>query len=373
MMTKNPTPNRKPLLVARESAVGTEAKALLAVLFGTLVREVQDDVALPDFSDVIDVYENPGHYGAQVFDLAEGKAVLVEGDESDLLLSLGTARKLNEDGDNEFVECLATALESGAYSRVITTSFSRLCRSTVAAGRLQHVLATRRIPLEIGRMEIQVWKSSDQVIWMMYSWFAEFEARTIEARLLAGKISRLEAGQWRFGFAPPPGWKLDGKQVVLDPEVADAVRFVIQQICDGETNLAEIARQVSRRWPNLEARRGGGAWNKAGDATAIARSWLNQRWYRPYTDNLVELEFIPHAVRQAIKSGVELEPGDIVRIAASLPPQPEPIATHDQIERVKAFLAVRSEAVVGRATPGSTFGSGIGHPESEVEIVGIRL
>lgn len=370
-MSNQPVRNRKKLAIARESALS--AKPLLQILFATLTREAGEEIHLPDIENVIDVYENPDDHGATVYPLRHGKAVLVEGTECDVLLSLSTARKLNEAGTNDFVEVLAKLLDSGEYSQVLTTAFSRLCRNTSAAGRLQQVLTDHRISVRVGQHELRVWNRLEQMLWLLFAWFAEYEAELIEARLLAGKVSRMEHGEWCFGFAPPPGWKLEDNQVVLDPETADAVRFVIGEVCAGETNLSAIARSVEKRWPNLEARRGGGSWNNAGNGTAIARSWLNERWFPAYTENEVELEFIPHATKRAMANGVEPAPGDIVRVRASLPPQPTPIATRVQVELVRSLLAERSEASVGRTMPGQIFGSGIGQPADEVEIVEVRL
>lgn len=366
-MSRAMTADEKAIAVVRESALA--AKPLLEILFTTLAREVPQDIRLPDIDSVIDVYDDPTSHGAQTFPLTEGKAVVVEGDQCDVLLSLSTARKLNDDGNNDFVEVLAGVLETGTYSAVVTTSFSRLCRNTVAASRLQRVLQERRIPLLIGRQCFNVWEPTHQMLWLMYAWFAEYEAQTIEARLLAGKISRLQAGEWCLGFAPPPGWTTDSKRIVLDPDVADAVRFAIGRICDGETNFSELARKVSQRWPAIPARKGSGRWNKAESGTAIARSWLNERWFPAYVDNQVELEFIPHSVKQAIKRGVEVDPSDIVRVKADLPPQPAPIATPEQIEQVRQLLASRSQLHGSRVPPGTVFGSGIAHPVEEVEIV----
>lgn len=362
---------RKTLLVARESATGSEAKVLLAHLFTTLAKGVSD-IQLPDFSDVIEVYENPGDFSAREIPMRDGRAVLVESEECDILLSLGSARKLNAEGDNVFVNILTDVIDSGCYRRLITTTISRLCRNSSAAGKLQRVMSDQRVTLQAGDTAIRVWKPSDRVLWSLMAWFAEFEAFQIEARLIAGKIARLEAGEWTFGFRPPPGWMLDeGNRVVLDEEMAEVVRFVISRICAGEKNFSQLARHIAEAWPELPARRGKTAdWAENGGAR-VQRTLLNPRWFSAYTAFEVELEFVPNEVRRAMERGVAVGPDEIVRVRHKLPPHPRPLATTSQIEKVQHVLAEVSEASSSRQRPGSVFGSGLGWDESTVELQGI--
>lgn len=365
---------KKVLLVARESAVGTQAMYLLQHLFSTLIRDLPvKGLRLPDFRNVVDVYENPSSYGAKVISIRGGKAVLVQGEDCDVLLSLGSARKLDEKGDNAFVEALAGIIETGEYSHVVTTSISRLCRSTIAASRLQGVLQDFRVALLIGGQEIKVWTRDGQLHWMFLTWFAEFEAYQIEVRLLAGKLSRLEAGQWTLGFAPPPGWTLDGdKRVILDPEVAEAVRWVVMQVNRGRTDFGQLAREVAIQWPDLPARRGSTInWLGSAGGTRIRRSLLNERWFTAYTDSYVDLEFTPHATKRAIARGAEPEPGEVVSTRVELPPHPKPIATANEIALVAAVLDTGSSPP--RRAPGSVFGAGLGQDEDEVEVIEVEL
>lgn len=368
--TKNQNSKRekKVLLVARESGIGAAAEILLGHLFHTIVKGLEHlDIEVPDFGEIVDCFQHPQSQGAKEFRKKGMKAVLVQREDYDVLLSLGSARKLNETGDNAFVDVLASLLETGEYDRVITTSISRLCRNTMLAGKLEHALSLGRTAVLLGQQEIKVWKPFGKLIWVLLVWFANFEAQQIEARLTAGKVARARNGEWSFGYAPPPGWKLtEDDRVEVDTESADAVRWLIGEVTKGRTNFSKLAREVVRRWPDLESRRGGG--RLAGHrlpARQLRKSWLHPAWLRVYAGEPYRAEFIPHEERG--KPEDERDPELIAEVEFELPRQPKPIATQAQIDRVIAVLdaASPSRKATGRST---TLGAGISTDADEVEV-----
>lgn len=359
---------KKDLVLARESSVGSEAQVLLAHLFQNIVRGLKDkDVSIPDFDDVVERFQQPHRHGATEYRRKGMKAVLVQQKDHDVLLSLGSARKLDEAGDNAFVEVLLSLLETGDYDRVISTSISRLCRNTILAGKLEHALRRSRVSLLLGDIEIEVWDPMGKLMWVLLVWFANFEAQQIETRMTAGKVAGAHNGKWSFGYAPPPGWTLtDENKVVVDLESAEAVRWLIKQVARGQTNFSWLAREVISRWPDLASRRGKGRLaDQRKPATQLKRSWLHSRWLPVYAGEPYRAEFIPHEDKSSPRD--ERDRDSSVEAVFHLPPQPQPIATQAQIDRVIAVLdaASPSSKPTGKST---TLGAGISTHADEVEI-----
>lgn len=342
----------RELLVARESSVGSAAEILLAHLFYTIVAGSKyRGTDLPDFGDIVDIYNNPDGANVEVFRKKGMKAVLIKG-QHDVLLSLASARKLTEEGDNAFVTTLIEILDTGDYDRVVSTSISRLCRNTILSGSLEQVLRRHRIVVLIAGQELKVWEPMGQLLWTILVWFSSYEAQQIESRLIAGKIARAEKGEWSLGYLPPPGWRLDEKKnVEVDPDTADAVRWLIQQVIAGQSNWTALGRRAIAKWPDLEARRGGGLLSAGQAGTHLRRSWLNEAWFGAYVDEVYKGRFIPHEDQRDLAQAIELqeqrrwnEAEEHPTVRFALPSQPTPIATREDIETVKLLLADRKES-----------------------------
>lgn len=366
--------SKKTLLVARESSTGSEAQVLLGHLFHTIVKGLESaEVEIPDFGDIVELFQRPHGDGVTEYRRKGMKAVQIDRDNHGVLLSLGSARKVNASGDNHFVDVLVEVLDSGEYDRIVTTSISRLCRSTVAAGKLQHALDQNRVKLLLAEHEIEVWDPmAGQLIWTLLVWFASFEAQQIEARLTAGKVARATNGEWAFGYAPPPGWRLtDEDTVEPDPESAAAVRWVIAQVLAGETNFAELARGVLKRWPDLEARRGTGLLSdQANPGNQLRRSWLHPRWMAVYGGKPYQADFVPYS--ESRKPEHQRDPGLINRVTFHLPEHEQPILTEAEIEMVSAVLE-NADSSAAQAKPGTSVGAALKWDADDVVIDPVLL
>jgi hypothetical protein len=360
--------HQRLLLVARESSDSSEAKYLLGQLFTNIVRGLRDfPVELPDFKNVVELYEDPHKVGAQVFRAKGMKAVLITGKQCDVLVSLGSARKLNDAGDNAFVETLIEVLAGGGYHYMASAAISRFCRNTKLAGKLEAVLDAERTTVLAAGQEIRVWEPHGQLLWMLLVWFATTEAQQIEARLIAGKMARAERGIWTFGFPPPPGWKRTKDQrVVVYPEAAEAVRFLIREVLSGRDNLRQVSREMVQRWPDLEARHGGGVLSEFTDPGQVIRAILHPRWHEAYVSEVHHILFLSHEEkkrRARAEARGELwrpdEGSDYWSVLFKLPPQPIPIATGSEI----AALRVRQKEITAQRRParryGERFGAGL--------------
>lgn len=358
--------------MARISGLGRKAVLQLEQLFVSVILGIEGlEIELPDFENVVETYENPTPGNTRVFKAKGMRAVLIIGEECDILLSLGSARKLDIAGDNAFVEALIEVLDSGDYDKVVTTTISRLCRNTILSGEIARVLESRRTTILAGPYEIKVWEPTGNLLWNILVWVAQLEAELIEARLTAGKIVQAENGEWNFGFPPPPGWdRLEGGSVVVDEDAAAAVRWLIEQVLAGETSWRRMARGVASRWPDLKARRGGG--RLAGNqepGTNLRRSYLNETWFEAYVTDMHEVVFVPDAVKQRIDRAVEegRDPSADEAIGAELissvvfklPPQPRPIATRAEIEQLNDRLAEMDGQRPRRRRTGSSLWTGL--------------
>jgi len=372
----------RTLLVARESGKGAAAKNLLEQLFYTLVRNLKDrQIDLPDFGNVIEIYDDPTLADTEVFRRPGMKAVLIKGRKYDLLLSLGSARKLNSRGDNYFIATLVDVLDAGGYDSVMTTSLSRICRNRLAATDLEKVLSRNRTTLLAGNHEIRVWEKSGSFMWMILTWFATLEAEQIEARLTAAKMTKAGLGVWSFGFAPPPGWKrLADGTVEVDEEVADAVRWLIRQVRAERSDWRQMAREAIQRWPDLPSRRGGGlVANQQEPGTALRRTYLNRQWFEAYLTNRHLITMVPDAVKQdlewAAARGQESEPDpeDAPSVVFELPAPIEPLATPEEIEALEGYLARIDGTRPSRRRAGTVLFSGLSWAAEEVSIEGSIL
>ena len=356
------------LLVARESSDGSEAKYLLGQLFRNIIRGLNHfPIELPDFKNVVELYENPNKVGAQVFRAKGMKAVLIKGKQCDVLLSLGSARKLDDAGDNAFVETLVEVLASGRYDYMASAAIGRFCRNTKLAGKLEAVLDTEQTTVLAANQEIRVWEPHGQLLWMMLVWFATTEAQQIEARLMAGKMARAEQGIWTFGFPPPPGWRRTKDQrVEVYPDGAEAVRFLIRQVISGRDNLRQVSREMAQRWPDLKARRGGGLVSEVDDPGQLIRGLLHPRWHEAFVSEVHPILFLSHEEkkrRDRVEARGELwrpdQGGSSWSVLFKLPPQPKPIATGSEI----TALVARQKEISYRRRParpyGERFGAGL--------------
>lgn len=354
------------LLVARESSTGAEAKILLRNLFATVLRGAEKHlVRLPDFEAVVAQYDNPGP-DARVFESKGSRAVLIRTPECDVLLSLGSARKLDEAGDNAFVGVLVDVLKSGSYSHVLTTTISRLIRNTVKGGVLEQVLAQNRTAVVLGSHTIKVWEELDKLLWSLFVWFATFEAQQIETRLIAGKLSRAAKGQWCFGFAPPPGWRrLEDGTVQVDPLAADALRWLIRFVANTDSSWREIGRIFTAQWPEVTLRKGAGRLADSSEAgEVLKRTWLNPRWFDAYLNEAHTITLLPGGIIPEASDRFEDEEARESAIAAGtirfeLPPQAEPLARMEDLQSILDRRDAEEQASTVRALPNSQFGSGM--------------
>lgn len=356
---------RRVLLVARESSTGTEAKELLRNLFDTVLRGAEKHlVKLPDFEAVLDQYDNPGPE-ARVFRKPGMRAVLISTEECDILLSLGSARKLDSKGDNAFVSVLVDVLRTGDYSHVISTTVSRLIRNTAMAGELEKALSESETTLVFGQYQLQVWDMLHKLQWGILVWFSNFEAEQIETRMIAGKLARARQGQWCFGFAPPPGWRRGkGGQLVVDEEAAEAVRWLVQQAASPKRlSWREIGRRFIQKFPDLPLRRGKG---KVADAAEVGevlkKSWLNPRWFPAYENQALTVSLLPgEADRRSSRTGPKASDARerMYSVDVDLPPHREPLATPGQLRRILKRFEDEAHNASGRAPRNSHFGSGM--------------
>jgi len=362
---------RKTLLVARESSVGEAAKVLLSLLFQRIVSQLDGtDVDLPDFDDVIDVYERPAGENVRVFNYPklDTRVVLIVGERTDVLLSLGSARKTDADGDNAFVNVLIEVLHGEWYDKVVTTSIERLCRNEEVAGSLLHVLRRKGTEVWLGRdWKLDLNKATDAFVWQFLVFFASQEAIAIQARTLAGKAARAAAGEWPFGYAPPPGWqKTEDGRLEVDTYTAAAVRWYIARVIEGETNWAQLARETLRRWPNLQLRRGEGGVATAGNPAQVLRTtFLNPAWREAFVDCRYEVTFVPHDLKIALESPdvrfrerAEKELEQTPVISVQLPPLDEPILARGDIPRLEKQLEVLQANTTPPRQKGSAIGAG---------------
>lgn len=360
----------RTLLVARESSIGAAAKVLLEHLFTRIIGDLEGTgIEIPELDNAMDMYDNPVGPNVKVFQVTRPhtRAVLIRGKNTDVLLSLGSARKTNQAGDNAFVDILVEVLKEGAYDRVVTTSIERLCRNETVAGKLLATLQEYGTELWLSRdWRLDPNRATDTLLFSFLMWFATFEAEMIEARTRAGQMAHAAAGGWPYGYAPPPGWCLaDDGSLQADPETAEAVRWYIAQVLAGETNWSELSRQTLRRWPDLRLRRGDGALaDGASPAGSLQTSWLNPAWYGAYSDFVYEVVFVPHAVHVLMESDNEVKQNrgrslleGLGTMRVELPPLDEPILDAAHIPLLESRLKEAKSSRSPQRPPGSVFGA----------------
>lgn len=229
------------LVVVRESAYDIY---LMEGLLGQTIAKVGD---IPGAAEIGSIgaerlYKEPDKYGAIEHRQGTSRILTIERDGALYLLSMGSAAKSDDAGENGFVRFLTSLVQAYRPEVLWAVNFTRLVRSPFHAASLIKVLAehvgTLRCEVDI-EPATPMGATQIQLLVMM----ATTERNYIVQRHTAGRIAQDRRGAW-IPNAWPPGYYVKDKVLVLDEEQVPRVRKMLQILADESLNNRECAARI---------------------------------------------------------------------------------------------------------------------------------
>lgn len=236
------------LVVCRESA------AYDYLLFEGMVQQTLQALPgdLPGVDEVRSAGVGPvrreGPFAVTVLSRDGTQAVLFEHMGVYYLYSLGSAAKtIVEREENAFVEILCDVLVSLQPMDVHCATFSRLLRSLLFSGHLESVFRRSTERLRCGPSVIEFNTPSGKAMWHTLAMISDMERDAIVQRLFAGLVNKYNRGAWILNDeAVPPGYRIEDERGVLDADMVEPTRVLLQLMADHELPARSIVDEAGR-------------------------------------------------------------------------------------------------------------------------------
>lgn len=228
------------LVVMRESARYDHM-----LMEGMIAQTLAKVAHLPGAAELreagIDVVKNPDRWGATTRRVGGSHMVMVERDGVLYLYSMGSAAKNDFNDTNAFVSELVNIVNTYRPRDSWVAAFTRLLRSADHVGDLLRAFSEHTQSLHC-EAEINVATPEGRMLFQVLAMIAAMERDYIVRRHTAGRVAQWRRGEW-IPNAYPPGYRIEGRRLVIDDSMVDAVRRMLLVLSDrGLTPTETIAR-----------------------------------------------------------------------------------------------------------------------------------
>ncbi|MBW3589520.1 MAG: recombinase family protein [Actinobacteria bacterium] len=155
-----------------------------------------------------------------------------------------------------FKEMLEKAL-SGGVDRIVFLKLDRLGRCAWQLGEVRQRLESSGVGLVSIVEQFDSATSIGRFFWTLLAAFAEFERDVIRERAASGLAEKASRGHGWITGRVPFGYRLDGTDLVVHEEEAEAVRSIFRSMARGATT-SQCVRHLSgsgREWSRSAVRR----------------------------------------------------------------------------------------------------------------------
>lgn len=239
--TKGPDHRLDHLVVMRESARYDHV-----LMEGMIQQTLAKVMHLPGAAELsqagMDVFERPEHWGGISRRVGESRMVMIERDGVLYLYSMGTAASNDLPDTNAFVSELVNIVESYRPAETWVVAFTRLLRSANYVGDLLQAFSEHTTLLHC-EAEINVATPEGRMLFQVLAMIASTERDYIVRRHTAGRVAQWRRGEW-IPNAYPPGYRLDGRQLVLDDSSVSEVRSMLRILADTSLPPSECAGRI---------------------------------------------------------------------------------------------------------------------------------
>lgn len=143
--------------------------------------------------------------------------------------------------------------DKGMIDYIIVKSISRFSRNTVDSIEIVRKLCQDGIYIYFEKENIDTGKMEGELLLSILSSLAESESRSISENETWSIQKRFMNGSFKIGY-PPYGYKNVNGEMIIEPEKAEIVRWIFDEILAGKSP-AEVAKELNRR--GVPSKRGG--------------------------------------------------------------------------------------------------------------------
>ncbi len=133
--------------------------------------------------------------------------------------------------------------KAGKIDFVITKSISRFARNTTDCLEMVRKLLELDIPIYFEKENLNTSSMESELFLAILSSMAEGESTSISENNKWSIQRRFKNGTFKISY-PPYGYEWDGKQMVINPEQAETVRWIYEQVLSGKGTHA-IAEELN--------------------------------------------------------------------------------------------------------------------------------
>ena len=145
--------------------------------------------------------------------------------------------------------------EAGKIDYVITKSISRFSRNTTDCLEMVRKLLALNIPIYFEKENLNTGSMESELFLAILSSMAEGESVSISENSKWSIQKRFKNGTFKISY-PPYGYDWDGEQMVVNPEQAENVRWIFDQVLAGrgtqdiakDLNAKGICTKKGNRW-----------------------------------------------------------------------------------------------------------------------------
>ena len=143
--------------------------------------------------------------------------------------------------------------DKGMIDYIIVKSISRFSRNTVDSIEIVRKLCQDGIYIYFEKENIDTGKMEGELLLSILSSLAESESKSISENETWSIQKRFINGSFKIGY-PPYGYKNVNGEMIVEPEKAEIVRWIFEEILAGKSP-AEVAKELNRK--GVPSKRGG--------------------------------------------------------------------------------------------------------------------
>ena len=199
-------------------------------------------------------------------------------------------RLWNEGGQSSFFDdlnnrpvlvSLLTLIESGAVKHLFVYNADRLSRNQQTWAVIRYKLLAHGVTLHTVSGQMKLKNPVDDLMLGILSEISQYDNRIRSERSRMGKFQKIQQGNWKGG-PPPFGYRLDNKQLTVDPFESEWIQKMFDWYCHGVA-VKEIQSRLSRH--GVITRRGNQQWS-LGSIQVILRNPVYAGYF-DYTDKML--------------------------------------------------------------------------------------
>lgn len=260
------------LLVARESS--TQDMPMLENMVAQTVGhypEIPEEEARVILQAGVRPLDDKNYPDRQRFTEGGSTAVLYRAGDTWVLISKGSATKIDVKKENGFTSILCQVLETLQPRELLLATFSRMIRSATLSGTLLAACEAHVDVVKCREQQMTMRSGEGRLMWQFLAMIASSERDAQMTRLTLGRLAKHRRGLWCWTpSALPLGWKLESGVPRLDDQAVPLVRRLLELLADpaesGTTILAELGR-LGLRSPSQTT---SGEWQIADDSDDCA-------------------------------------------------------------------------------------------------------